>query len=630
MSHLRFLQDGRARLNMAHPALRGATLAQQMNGSGTGFAVTGQQVFPCTGGTPVVTPIGPAEKANNSSTPIFTTTSEILGASTTTSYTLLAIATASNSGIQSAFDHDNGSTRRFQFRLNAGKVELIPFDASNNVLTTVTAPVALTAAEAARGFLMMAVVSPGRTAIVQNNTVIETTNSSTPAAPSSSVWIGARQAGNQGWTTGGIAFVVMWPRALTNAELVSIASDPGALFEQDEDYEATPQITAASSVDATAPVSGTQSGAASGTVAATGGATSSVTGSPAAGSAGGVTASGAATASATGSQAATQSGATTASGTATATATGSQASAQSGQVNATAGGAGMANVSGIQASAASGIVTTFGSANATATGSNATARTGSVTATASGNALAGVVGSQSTGQAGGAAGAGDATSSQSGVGVTVLTGQISAVGGNGSAVVYLAGVSAASASGVVTAVGTRTGITVNVTEDMISAAVRRYILGIAQGQRVLRTPVNRAAMPNGAYVSFTPGLLRPLSTNVSSYTANSRTVHRPEQMAFQIDCYGAGSSDLAETLNTLFRDEYAVEQFAAEAFEIAPLYAGNIMQAPFVNDADQYEERYTFEIEVQVNRSTTVPSESCNILDIDLVSVEAHFPPTEE
>lgn len=200
----------------------------------------------------------------------------------------------------------------------------------------------------------------------------------------------------------------------------------------------------------------------------------------------------------------------------------------------------------------------------------------------------------------------------------------------GDGVAFIVGVSAAATVGAVSAQGTVTGIGVVITEDMICKAVRAYVKSIAPTLKVLRTPVNRASMPNAPYVAFTPGLRRPLSTNVSNNDANSRTVRRPEQMSFQLDCYGAGSAELAETLNVLYRDQYACDVFAASGLEIVPLYAGDIQQAPFVNDADQYEERYTFEIELQVNSSIIVPLQSCNILDIDLVSVDANFPPTEE
>lgn len=167
----------------------------------------------------------------------------------------------------------------------------------------------------------------------------------------------------------------------------------------------------------------------------------------------------------------------------------------------------------------------------------------------------------------------------------------------------------------------------NITEDDVCTAVRAYVKSIAPALPVQRTPVNRAAMPNGPFVTFTPGLRRPLSTNVVSGDAANRSVLRPEQMSFQIDCYGDGSADLAETLNTLWRDQYAVDVLCTTGIDVAPLYAGDVMQAPFVNDAGQYEKRYTFEIELQINSTIVAPQQSCNMLDMALVSVDATFPP---
>lgn len=169
-----------------------------------------------------------------------------------------------------------------------------------------------------------------------------------------------------------------------------------------------------------------------------------------------------------------------------------------------------------------------------------------------------------------------------------------------------------------------------ITEDAICTAVRAYILSIvAPSVRVVRTPVNKASMPEGAYVSFTPGLRRPLSTNVVHGDDANRSVLQPDQMSFQVDCYGEGSADVAKTLNALWRDQYAVDMLSTTGVDIAPLYAGNVMQAPFTNDADQYEERYTFEIELQVNAIIVAPQQSCNMLDMVLVSVEATYPPPQ-
>ena len=225
---------------------------------------------------------------------------------------------------------------------------------------------------------------------------------------------------------------------------------------------------------------------------------------------------------------------------------------------------------------------------------------------------------------------GSAVAALGSVSATMIVAPVTATATSNDAVAMVTGVSVAASVATILAVGTRTAIEVDVTEGMVCRAVRAYIKSIAGDMSVQRTPVNRASMPKGAYVSFTPGLRRPLSTNRETRDDNSRTVSRPEQMSFQIDCYGQGSSELAEMLNVLYRDVYACDLFDSFGFSDAPLYAGDIQQAPYVNGEDQYENRYTFEIELQINSRVTVPLQSCNILGIDLVSVDATFPPTEE
>jgi hypothetical protein len=200
----------------------------------------------------------------------------------------------------------------------------------------------------------------------------------------------------------------------------------------------------------------------------------------------------------------------------------------------------------------------------------------------------------------------------------------------GDAVATIIGVSATASVATIIAAGALNAVSLLLPDTIVCKVVRDYIMSIVPTQRVIRTPVNRASMPKGPYVSFTPGLRRPLATNVSAPMIGGRIVTRSEQMSFQIDCYGEGAGDTAETLNVLYRDPYAAELFQESGYDVAPLYATDIQQAPFVSGEDQYEDRYTFEIELQINSRVTVPLQSCNILGIDLISVDANFPPTEE
>lgn len=193
-----------------------------------------------------------------------------------------------------------------------------------------------------------------------------------------------------------------------------------------------------------------------------------------------------------------------------------------------------------------------------------------------------------------------------------------------------AGAGSANGAGQAAGVSAGAAATINITESAVCTAVRGYVKSIVPNMPVRRTPVNKASMPNGPYVAFTPGIVRPLSTNLSgTLGAYQRTVTQNEQMSVLISCYGAGSADLSKILNTLFRDTYATEYFAGTGFDITPLYAGEVMQAPFVNDANQYEDQYTFEIELQVKPVIVVPLQSCNMLTVGTQSVDAYYSPTE-
>ena len=138
------------------------------------------------------------------------------------------------------------------------------------------------------------------------------------------------------------------------------------------------------------------------------------------------------------------------------------------------------------------------------------------------------------------------------------------------------------------------------------------------GQRVIRTPVNRAAMPVGAFIAITPGATIPLATTVSVNDAGVRTVTRSSQFNCQIDCYGPDAGDTAELLTILFREQYGIERFASYGIDVTPLYCGDIQQMPIVTGEEQYLERWMFEMSVQFNPSVPIAAQSANMLAVTL------------
>ncbi len=181
------------------------------------------------GGTRIANNQGTAAKATSSSAQIYTTGATNL---TTTTYSLLAVATGTSAAVQSAIDDDTtvGPVRKFQFRIDTGKVELIPFDVSAGVTGRATSSVALTAAQLAGGFVMGATASPTATAVFQNGVKTGSATPTNMAAPTGDFWIGAQKTGTQGWTVGGLNLVVGWFRTLSDAEMRSLGDNPWQIF----------------------------------------------------------------------------------------------------------------------------------------------------------------------------------------------------------------------------------------------------------------------------------------------------------------------------------------------------------------------------------------------------------------
>ena len=169
-------------------------------------------------------------------------------------------------------------------------------------------------------------------------------------------------------------------------------------------------------------------------------------------------------------------------------------------------------------------------------------------------------------------------------------------------------------------------ITPSITETQIFTALRAFMLLVADCE-VIRTPVNRAAMPKGDVIALSPTSNTPLSTNVATVDGQQQSIKRASQFVVQVDCYGAGAGDRATTLSTLLRSQFACEQLAASGLEIQPLYAGDAHQMPLVNGEDQYEERWTFDAVLQFNPVLVVVQQSALSLTVIPKDVDRMFPP---
>lgn len=161
-------------------------------------------------------------------------------------------------------------------------------------------------------------------------------------------------------------------------------------------------------------------------------------------------------------------------------------------------------------------------------------------------------------------------------------------------------------------------------QDSIFIAVRAFILSLIDCE-VVQGLGNRVPTPKGGYIAITAGRQTRLSTNVSSDNGvDTRSVLKATAYALQIDCYGPLSSDWATIIETMWRDPYGCNALAPD---MAPLYCDDPTNLPLVDGEDEYEQRWMISATMQFNPVVTVVQEFASALDLDLVSVDATFPP---
>jgi len=154
----------------------------------------------------------------------------------------------------------------------------------------------------------------------------------------------------------------------------------------------------------------------------------------------------------------------------------------------------------------------------------------------------------------------------------------------------------------------------NTQVDVFTALVG-FLKGVYPQAAVVRALDNNVPMPRENVIVLTPLSAKRLSTNVTTYDADTGlvTLRMPSEYTIQVDCYGDTANDTATMLAVLWRDGVAVAQFPDG---ITPLYAADARQMPFQNDERQYEERWMVEITLQYNAQVTLPYESAISLDV--------------
>lgn len=174
-------------------------------------------------------------------------------------------------------------------------------------------------------------------------------------------------------------------------------------------------------------------------------------------------------------------------------------------------------------------------------------------------------------------------------------------------------------------------VTVTPTQsDMLTKLVGFIASIVPDSVRVIQGLGNRAPPPSGPFVAVTVIRQRRLATNDEAYTDDyptpgSRAVSASWNINVQVDFYGPESGNWATAFCTLFRDDAGCDFLAPEC---QPLYADTPRLVPWVSSESQWVHRWTVTAALNWRELVTVSQQFAGALHVDLIEVDAEFPPS--
>jgi hypothetical protein len=114
--------------------------------------------------------------------------------------------------------------------------------------------------------------------------------------------------------------------------------------------------------------------------------------------------------------------------------------------------------------------------------------------------------------------------------------------------------------------------------------------------------------------------------------SGTKTLTQSAEVRVQLDFHTADNTaaDIAQTVSTAFRDEFATSFLAALAPPlngVSPLHADDPRYVPFINEAQQVEWRWVLDAFLQVEQIVVIPQQYADSVSVILKSVDAVAPP---
>lgn len=157
----------------------------------------------------------------------------------------------------------------------------------------------------------------------------------------------------------------------------------------------------------------------------------------------------------------------------------------------------------------------------------------------------------------------------------------------------------------------------------ILVGARVFGTGAAVGTRIRAAGTGTGGV--GTYV-VSPG--QTLSSRLLA--ASGKLLETGSNFVVQLDFHSYdldSAADMAAIVQSTFRDPYAYAFFAENYPHVRPLYADDPALVPFVNENAQVESRWILEAALQINQTTRVPAQYADAVEVDVISVDAEYPP---
>ena len=174
------------------------------------------------------------------------------------------------------------------------------------------------------------------------------------------------------------------------------------------------------------------------------------------------------------------------------------------------------------------------------------------------------------------------------------------------------------------------GSPISITDDDVFTIVGAWLADCLGGLiPIVRGQDNTVPEPQeDDWVEVTPGLRTRLGTTSwqyndaavaqlsPPYTVGSKTYTQPTQIDVQVDIHGPASSENTQIVLALFFTDDACTFFYNLNPDIAPLYSSEPRQIVFVNENDQFEDRWTLDLSIQANIDIVRPQQFAASVDI--------------